>query len=256
MVAGRDAARGVGDTGCLCGRSAPGRLCAAFTARILPMNPRPFLSTAALLALLLGAAATAAEAPAPRPVRYFNQMGSADAPVLLLEFTDLQCPYCARHALQTFPQLKRDYIDTGKVQYASRDLPLERHPHAFPAAVASRCAGEQGKFWEFRHALFAQQDALASEPYARIAGELGLDVERLEACRKDGRQADNVRADIALAQLSNISATPSFVLGRIVNDEFQGETFSGAQPYENFKAKIDEQLKAAQTPAPAPAPAQ
>jgi len=236
------------------------------------MNRRPLLPTA-LLALLLGAAATAAEppatppaapaaaqppapAPAARPVRYFNQMGSADAPVLLLEFTDLQCPYCARHALQTFPQLKRDYIDTGKVQYASRDLPLERHPHAFPAAVASRCAGEQGKFWEFRHALFAQQDALASEPYARIAGELGLDVERLEACRKDGRQADNVRADIALAQLSNISATPSFVLGRIVNDEFQGETFSGAQPYENFKAKIDEQLKAAQTPAPAPAPAQ
>jgi protein-disulfide isomerase len=235
------------------------------------MNLRPFLSTAALLALLLGAAATAAEAPAPtpppdppalsaeaqspapapapRPVRYFNQMGSADAPVLLLEFTDLQCPYCARHALQTFPQLKRDYIDTGKVQYASRDLPLERHRHAFPAAVASRCAGEQGEFWEFRHALFAQQDALASEPYARIAGELGLDVERLEACRKDGRQADNVRADIALAQLSNISATPSFVLGRIVNDEFQGETFSGAQPYENFKAKIDEQLKAAQAPA-------
>ena len=213
------------------------------------MNLRPFLSTAALLALQLGAAATAAEAPA----RPFNQMGSADAPVLLLEFTDLQCPYCARHALQTFPQLKRDYIDTGKVLYASRDLPLERHPHAFPAAVASRCAGEQGKFWEFRHALFAQQDALASEPYARIAGELGLDVEQLEACRKDGRQADNVRADIALARLSNISATPSFVLGRIVNDEFQGEAFSGAQPYENFKAKIDEQLKAAQTPAPAPA---
>jgi protein-disulfide isomerase len=230
------------------------------------MNHRPFLSTA-LLALLLGAAATAAEppspappaapaaapppapAPAPRPVRYFNQIGSADAPVLLLEFTDLQCPYCARHALQTFPQLKRDYIDTGKVQYASRDLPLERHKHAFPAAVASRCAGEQGKFWEFRHALFDQQDALASEPYARIAGELGLDVERLEACRKDGRQADNVRADMALAQLSNISATPSFVLGRIVNDEFLGETFSGAQPYENFKAKIDEALKAAQAPA-------
>ncbi len=229
------------------------------------MNRRPFLPTA-LLALLLGAAATAAEPPAPalpqprrdspaapasapRPVRYFNQIGSADAPVLLLEFTDLQCPYCARHALQTFPQLKRDYIDTGKVQYASRDLPLERHKHAFPAAVASRCAGEQGKFWEFRHALFDQQDTLASEPYARLAGELGLDVERLEACRKDGRQADNVRADMALAELSNISATPSFVLGRIVNDEFVGETFSGAQPYENFKAKIDEALKAAQTPA-------
>lgn len=267
MVAGRGVGRGVGVAGCLCGRRAPGRLCAAFAARTLPMNLRPFLSTAALLALLLGAAATAAEppvqpspaaateaqspapAPAPKPVRHFNQMGGADAPVLLLEFTDLQCPYCARHALQTFPQLKRDYIDTGKVQYASRDLPLERHPQAFPAAVASRCAGEQGKFWEFRHALFAQQEALASEPYARIAGELGLDIERLEACRKDGRQADNVRADIELARLSNISATPSFVLGRIVNDEFQGETFSGAQPYENFKARIDAQLEAAQAPA-------
>jgi protein-disulfide isomerase len=228
------------------------------------MNRHPFLPTT-LLALLLGAVATAAQPPAPAspavpaaaqpqasastPVRDFNRIGSADAPVLLLEFTDLQCPYCARHALQTFPQLKRDYIDTGKVQYASRDLPLERHAHAFPAAVASRCAGEQGKFWEFRHALFAQQGALASEPYARIAGELGLDVERLEACRKDGRQADNVRADLELARLSNISSTPSFVLGRIVNDEFQGEAFSGAQPYENFQAKIDEQLKAAQAPA-------
>jgi protein-disulfide isomerase len=231
------------------------------------MKRRWFLSTAPLLALLLGAAATAAEppatapiaapppasapapAPAPGPARPFNQIGSVDAPVMLLEFTDLQCPYCARHALQTFPQLKRDYVDTGKVQYASRDLPLERHPYAFPAAVAARCAGEQGKFWEFRHALFGQQDTLASVPYARIAGELGLDVERLEACRQDRRQADNVRADIELARLSNISATPSFVIGRIVNDEFVGEAFSGAQPYENFKARIDAQLEAAQAPA-------
>lgn len=234
------------------------------------MNLKILLPTAALLVLLLGDAAAAADSPAPppaeapsaapapspspapasRPVRYFNQMGSADAPVLLLEFTDLQCPYCARHALETFPQLKRDYIDTGKVQYASRDLPLERHQHAFAAAVASRCAGEQGKFWEFRHAVFAQQAALASEPYARIAEELGLDVAQLDACREAGRQADNVRADMALAQLSGIASTPSFVLGRIVNDEFVGETFSGAKPFEFFKAQIDAQLLQAAAPAP------
>jgi protein-disulfide isomerase len=228
------------------------------------MNLQTLLPTVALLALLLGDAAAAADspapppaesppsapAPAPKPARYFNQLGSADAPVLLLEFTDLQCPYCARHALETFPQLKRDYIDTGKVQYASRDLPLERHQHAFPAAVASRCAGEQGKFWEFRHALFALQGSLASEPYARIAKELGLDVAQLDACRQDGRQAENVRADMALAELSGIASTPSFVLGRIVNDEFVGETFSGAKPYEAFKAQIDAQLLQAAAPAP------
>jgi protein-disulfide isomerase len=217
------------------------------------MNLQSLLPSAALLTLLLGGAATAADSPEPapasKPVRHFNQLGSADAPVMLLEFTDLQCPYCARHALETFPQLKRDYIDTGKVQYASRDLPLERHQHAFAAAVASRCAGEQGKFWEFRHALFAQQDSLASEPYARIAGELGLDVALLDACRQAGRQATNVRSDMDLARLSSISGTPSFVLGRIVNDEFVGETFSGAKPYETFAAKIDALLQAA---APAP----
>ena len=103
------------------------------------------------------------------------------------------------------------------------------------------------KYWTVVWA--GTQRTLSSEPYLRIAGELGLDVERLEACRKEGRQADNVRADMALAQLSNISSTPSFVLGRIVNDEFVGETFSGAQPFESFKAKIDEALKAAEAPA-------
>jgi protein-disulfide isomerase len=213
------------------------------------MRRLPSLLLVALLAALSScgtsppqAADGGAEPPRAMP---FNTLGREDAPVSIIEFTDLQCPYCARHARETFPRLRRDYIDTGKVRYASRDLPLPRHPYAVPAAVASRCAGEQGRFWEYREALFAAQRTLSSEPYARIAGELGLDVERLEACRRDGWQEANVRADIEVARATGIGSTPGFVIGRVVDGQFEAEKMTGAQPYEVFAAKIDALLEAA-----------
>jgi protein-disulfide isomerase len=213
------------------------------------MRRLPSLMLFAVMALPAGcgtappaAPDTAAEPPRVMP---FNTLGAEDAPVSIIEFTDLQCPYCARHARQTFPRLRSDYIATGKVRYASRDLPLDIHPYALAAAVASRCAGEQGRFWEYREALFAAQRTLSSEPYARIAGELGLDVERLEACRRDGRQEENVRADRAIARASGVRSTPGFVIGRVVDGQFQGEVLTGAQPYEVFAAKIDALLDAA-----------
>jgi len=174
----------------------------------------------------------------------FNVIGREDAPVTIIEFTDLQCPYCARYASQTFPRLKREYVDTGKLRYTSRDLPLPFHSFALPAAVASRCAGEQGQFWEFREALFAAQGTLGTEPYGRIAGQLGLDVAQLEACRSKGEQESSVRADLAMASQHGIRSTPTFVIGRVVDGEFQGEVVSGAQPYEFFKAKLDALLAA------------
>jgi protein-disulfide isomerase len=213
------------------------------------MRRLPSLLLAALMAILAGCATAPPENPeagtAPPRAMPFNTLGREDAPVSIIEFTDLQCPYCARHARETFPRLRRDYIDTGKVRYASRDLPLARHAYAVPAAVASRCAGEQGRFWEYREALFAAQRTLGSEPYARIAGELGLDVERLEACRRDGRQEANVRTDIEVARASGIGSTPGFVIGRVVDGRFEGEKMLGAQPYEAFAAKIDALLEAA-----------
>ena len=96
-------------------------------------------------------------------------VGRADAEVLVIEFTDLQCPYCAQFASQTFPRLKAAYIDTGKIRYASRDLPLPMHAHAETAAVAARCAGEQGRYWEYRHAVFAAQRRLGTEPWEELA---------------------------------------------------------------------------------------
>jgi protein-disulfide isomerase len=210
---------------------------------------RPILPALLATAAWLGGCATppaepAAGAAAPAAPAAFNVAGRADAPVTIIEFTDLQCPYCARHALETLPRLKRDYVDTGLLRYSSRDLPLPIHPFALPAAVASRCAGEQGRFWDYRAALFASQAQLGMAPYPRIARDLGLDVERLEACRRDGRQEAGVRGDLALARQQGIVGTPTFVIGRLVDGEFQAEVVSGAKPYEFFKAKLDALLAA------------
>jgi len=204
--------------------------------------------TACSLLTVLVLAAGCASAPAPpdgeteadaAAAAPFNELGSRDARVLIIEFSDLQCSFCARHASQTLPELRRNYIDTGKIRYAARDLPLPMHRYAVPAAVAARCAGEQGKFWEMRQAIYLARGRLDQEPYADMAGTLGLDVERLEACRRDGRQLEKVRADAALAAAEGISSTPAFVIGRIVGEEFHGETLVGAKPYAVFAAKID-----------------
>ena len=118
-----------------------------------------------LILSLVSAGCTGAPSRSDAPAQEFNVLGHPDAPVTIIEFTDLQCPYCARFATQTFPQIRRNYIDTGKVRYTSRDLPLPMHEFAVSAAVAARCAGEQGRFWEYLAALFAMQDRLGSALY-------------------------------------------------------------------------------------------
>ena len=185
---------------------------------------------------------------APHPSGDFRVLGAADAPVTVIEFTDLQCPYCARFALTTWPQLRERYVDAGKVQFVSRDLPLPFHPYALPAAVASRCAGDQGRYWEYREALFRGQAQLANAPYAAIAERLGIEVARFEACRVDPAVAAAVRDDAALASRNGIASTPSFVIGRVVDGEFRGEIVSGAQPLEAFAQKLDALLAEADAP--------
>jgi protein-disulfide isomerase len=206
------------------------------------------------VSLLAGAARAPQETAAP-----FNVMGSAEAPVAIVEFSDLQCSYCARYALQTFPQIKRAYIDTGKVHYAAIDFPLPMHPYAFPAAVAARCAGEQGKYWQYREAFFANQSQIvsnqsfdvqaqlprAADPFDALASKLGLDVARFDACRRDVRQDAVVREDLAMARRDGITSTPSFMIGRVVDGELRGETISGAKSFEELAAKIDALLREA-----------
>jgi protein-disulfide isomerase len=117
--------------------------------------------------LLLNSPATrAAAAPAPAALTSdkvkmsvgtgWYSMGRDDAPVTVVEFTDYQCPFCRKFESDSFTQLKKEYIDTGKVRFVSRDLPLDFHPNAPGAAMATRCAGDQGKFWELRNAMMLE----------------------------------------------------------------------------------------------------
>jgi len=220
----------------------------------------PTLALAPVLMLLLASGcasqpATTDSLPTPSPAPVVagaapqvdgRVLGAEDAPVTVIEFTDLQCPYCARFARDTWPRIRKEYVDTGKVRFATRDLPLRFHEFAIPAAVAARCAGAQGQYWEYREALFAAQSRLGSEPYAALAAQLGLDAARFATCRADPSMLESVREDAALAAASGITGTPSFVIGRVVDGEFTGEVVSGAGSFEEFAARIEALLKVAQ----------
>ena len=111
-----------------------------------------------------------------------RSMGKPDAPLTLVEFTDLQCPYCNRFTTTTFEQIKAAYIDTGMVRFVSRDFPLDFHPQALPAARAARCAGEQGKYYEMRLALLRNAARLSPAFITSAAEGLKLDMGAFTPC--------------------------------------------------------------------------
>src|SRR5437773_7550006 len=135
-----------------------------------------------------------AAAPVNDNVKFANVtgyvLGRADAPLTMVEFTDLQCPFCRQFHATAFEQIKREYIDTGKLRYISRDFPLDTiHPLAIAASRADRCAGEQGKFWEMRHAILGN-GKLKSDSFAGFAKDLKLDVAGFNACVADTARLD------------------------------------------------------------------
>jgi protein-disulfide isomerase len=182
--------------------------------------------------------------PAPQgPVRVDVSrgpvLGRPDAPVTLVEFTDLECPYCRNFHLGAFEQIKRAYIDTGKVRFISRDFPLDFHPNARPAALAVRCAGEQGKFWEMRHAVTVNGGQLSRAVYDRLAGELALDTSRFSACIAADRYRAAIDDDIAEAQQAGVTGTPTFVLGTTTpGPTLEGQRIVGALPFQAFDTRI------------------
>ena len=199
------------------------------------------------LVLVLGvlpAAAQPAAPPVPQRVTLPDAAGHAalgaqDAPVTVIEFTDLQCPFCARFSAQTFPELRKKYVDTGKVRFVTRDLPLVFHAQALPAAVAARCAGDQGKYWEYRERLFAVQQELGDAIYDKLAAEMSLDAKKFAACRTSGGYRTAAEADRATANALGITGTPTFLVGTVSNGTFTGERVTGARPLAAFEAKIE-----------------
>ena len=171
--------------------------------------------------------------------------GQKNAPLTLIEFTDYQCPFCSRHVRETYPQIEKDYIATGKLKYVMLDMPLESiHKFAFKAAEAANCAGEQGKYWEMHDRLFANQQTIDS--WDAHAEAVGLDVAKYEACLSSGQQAAEIRRDIAQAQAAGITGTPGFFLAATDPASSKVKTLrsiKGAVPYAMFKAQIDALLQ-------------
>lgn len=171
-------------------------------------------------------------------------LGKSDAPVTIIEFSDYQCPYCARAATQVEPQIKTDYVDTGKVKFAFRNFPLGFHPNAMPAAIAAECASEQGKYWEFHDALFANQSSWSqlndsSTALKDIATKLNLDMSKWNSCLNDTKIKDEISKDASDGTTAGVQGTPTYFIG---NDKNGYVMLVGAQPYDAFKQAIDAEL--------------
>ena len=163
-------------------------------------------------------------------------LGDADAPVTIVEFSDYECPFCARFYSQTLSQIKSNYIETGKVKFVYRDFPLGFHQQAVPAALAANCAGEQGKYFEYHDKLFLGGGAAGKTDadYKTWAEELGLNVAEWETCLSDPAQAAEIQKDFRDGSAAGITGTPGFIIN--------GQLISGAQPFSVFKQIIDAAL--------------
>jgi protein-disulfide isomerase len=161
--------------------------------------------------------------------------GAKDALVTIVQFSDFQCPYCSR-VEPTIDKIMEEY--KGKVRVAWRNKPLPFHDKAKPAAIAALAADQQGKFWPMHDILFKNQQNLDAASLEKYAKEIGLDMAKFKAALQDKKLQEAVESDVAMGDKLGARGTPAF----FVNGSF----LSGAQPFENFKSRIDEQLKKAE----------
>ncbi len=206
----------------------------------------------------------AAAAPAPQPAQIPTQptapqvfrvsldddpvKGNPDAPVTVVEYSDFQCPFCSRFFQQTLPLIEENYIDTGKIKFVYKDLPLDNlHPNARAAHIAAECADEQGKFWEYHDVLFEKQPQwsnLASSElqntFTEFATDMGLQATSFESCMESQDIADEVNQDALEAVRYGATGTPTFFIGTEKDGFIK---LVGAQPYAVFQRAIDNQLR-------------
>jgi len=177
-----------------------------------------------------------------------RSLGRDDAPIVIVEYSDYQCPYCGQFHTNVLPRLQSEYIDTGKVRLIFRDLPLAMHRESVPAAITAHCAAEQGKFWEMNAALFAHYRELGSELYERLVQTLNLDIDKFGACIQSPLSGKSVQMGMQEAKRYGLNSTPSFILGRSVQGRVEiHRTASGFADFETFAREIDSLL--ATTPA-------
>lgn len=159
-------------------------------------------------------------------------LGNRNAPVKIFEFSDFQCPYCARHHT-TLRQIVAEYSD--KVAWIFKQFPIASHPLGMPGALASECADEQGKFWEMADKIFTNQETLTADSFEEFASELGMNVDQYKTCLAQEKYRDKILVDYNLGLDSGVRGTPS----NFINNQM----LAGAVPYENIKEIIDGLLK-------------
>lgn len=171
-------------------------------------------------------------------------MGDEKAKLVLIEFSDYQCPYCMDYFTNTYQRLLANYVKTGKVKYVARDFPGESiHPNALQAAEAARCATEQGKFWLMHDSLFRNQKELGSTGIAKSAADAGLDINKFNSCYASNKYLDPVRKDEDETVKLGVKGTPAFFLG--TPDPANpskiklAKALIGSQPWSAFQQTID-----------------
>ena len=173
--------------------------------------------------------------------------GDPNAPVTIIEYSDYQCPFCSRFYEQTLPLIQENYIDTGKVKFVYKDMPIDSlHPNARAAHIAAECADEQGKYWEYHDTLFENQSQWSNisslelkEKLTQYATDLRLQTPSFESCMVSNSILEEVINDGFEAAQYGATGTPSFLIG----NEDNGYTLVvGAQPFVVFQNAIDAQL--------------
>lgn len=176
-------------------------------------------------------------------------IGDAEARITLIEYSDYQCPYCARHYRETLPLITAHYVETGNVRLVMRQFPIPNlQPRAAAAALAALCAGEQDRYWEMHGTLFANQRNMSDDNLRGYAAEVGLDVQVFDSCFAQERYAGQVERDVEEGNRLGVRGTPSFVLGLTdpanPDEVRMARLIYGARKYDYFARAIDELLAA------------
>ena len=180
-----------------------------------------------------------------------DSIGVDTAPVTVIEYSDYQCPLCRKWYLESKKPLIDEYVNTGKVKFVFKDFPLSGHPFSMPYAVAVRCAGEEGKYFEMFDKVYDEQDKLSNGAITTVtsvtlvdlsnwAKELGLDSNKFNYCLSSAKFDSAIQANEAEGSGIGVNGTPSFVVGKTNGS---GVLVIGAVPYSTLKDQIEQALK-------------
>ena len=166
------------------------------------------------------------------PTEGYPSLGPADAKIVIVEFSDFQCPYCRSFHDETFKALLDAY--PGKIRFVYRNFPLTSiHPGAMPAAIASLCANDQNAYWDYYEKLFSSEN-LDESTFIKYAADLELNMDTFTACLSSGSHDDTIQKDMAFSTNLGVQSTPTFFIN--------GLALIGAQPLTSFQKLIDKEL--------------